>query len=87
MPYLTLQPDFKLFYKIDDYTDPWIEPETVLFIHGANESIDAWRAWVPNMSRRYRMIRIDLRGFGNEPAAERLSDEATGAGHCDCLPA
>lgn len=64
MPYLTLQPDFKLFYKIDDYTDPWIEPETVLFIHGANESIDAWRAWVPHMSRRYRMIRIDLRGFG-----------------------
>ena len=28
-----------------------------------------------------------LRAFGIEPSAERLSDEAAGAGHCDCLPA
>jgi pimeloyl-ACP methyl ester carboxylesterase len=63
MPYLKLN-DCKLFYKIDDYTDPWTEPETVLFIHGANERLEAYNAWVPHMSRRYRMIRYDLRGYG-----------------------
>ena len=58
MPHLKLHPD------IDDYSDPWEAPETVLFIHGANESMDAYRAWVPHVSRRYRMLRFDLRGFG-----------------------
>ena len=63
MPYLEL-PDFKLFYKIDDHTDPWTKPETVLFVHGFTETTEAWHAWVPHFSRRYRMIRIDQRGFG-----------------------
>jgi pimeloyl-ACP methyl ester carboxylesterase len=63
MPYLEL-PDLKLFYKIDDHTDPWTKPETVLFVHGFTETTEAWHAWVPHFSRRYRMIRIDQRGFG-----------------------
>ena len=72
MPYLKLN-DCRLFYKIDDSTDPWTEPETVLFIHGANESLEAYRAWVPHMSRRYRMIRFDLRGFGkSSPVSENF---------------
>lgn len=71
MPYLSLEPGCKLYYRIDDYTDPWVEPETVLFIHGANESLDAWRYWVPNLSRHYRLIRFDLRGFGKStPVSE-----------------
>jgi pimeloyl-ACP methyl ester carboxylesterase len=64
MPYLNLPPDLRLHYRIDDHTDAWTDPETVLFIHGANESLDAYRAWVPHLSRRYRLIRFDLRGFG-----------------------
>ena len=63
MPYLEL-PDCKLFYKIDDHTDPWTRPETVLFVHGFCENTEAWRAWVPHFSRRYRVLRIDQRGFG-----------------------
>ena len=63
MPYLEL-PDLKLFYKIDDHTDPWTKPQTVLFVHGFTETTEAWRAWVPHVSRRYRMVRIDQRGFG-----------------------
>jgi 3-oxoadipate enol-lactonase len=64
MPYLELSPDLKLFYEIDDFTDPWTRPETVLFVHGFAENTAAWRAWVPHFSRRYRVIRIDQRGFG-----------------------
>ncbi|NWG76181.1 MAG: alpha/beta fold hydrolase, partial [Rubrivivax sp.] len=63
MPYLEL-PDCKLYYEIDDHTDPWARPEQVLFVHGFAENTDAWHAWVPHFSRRYRMIRIDQRGFG-----------------------
>jgi pimeloyl-ACP methyl ester carboxylesterase len=67
MPYLDL-PDCKLHYTIDDHTDPWTKPETVLFVHGFTESGEAWRAWVPHFSRDYRVLRIDQRGFGRSGA-------------------
>lgn len=54
----------KLFYTVDDFTDPWRASETVLFVHGLAESGEAWRAWVPHFARRYRVVRVDLRGFG-----------------------
>jgi pimeloyl-ACP methyl ester carboxylesterase len=70
MPYLDL-PDCKLHYKVDDHTDAWTKPDTVLFVHGFTECTEAWRAWVPHFSRRYRMIRIDQRGFGqSSPVAK-----------------
>ncbi len=68
MSFLELSPDFKPFYEIDDYTDPWTRPQTVLFVHGFTETTEAWRAFVPHFSRRYRMIRFDLRGFGQSGA-------------------
>ncbi|MGH8667046.1 MAG: alpha/beta fold hydrolase [Burkholderiales bacterium] len=67
MAYLEL-PDCKLYYVIDDHTDPWTTPETVLFVHGFTESTEAWRAWVPHFSRHYRVLRIDQRGFGRSGA-------------------
>jgi len=70
MPHLEL-PGFKLFYKIDDHTDPWTRPETVVFVHGFTENTEAWRAWVPHFSRRYRMIRYDQRGFGRSGAVAK----------------
>jgi len=33
----------RLFYRIDDYTDPWRTPPTILFVHGLAESGEAWR--------------------------------------------
>lgn len=63
MPYLDL-PDCRLHYKLDDHTDAWTKPDTVLFVHGFTENTEAWRAWVPHFSRRYRVLRIDQRGFG-----------------------
>ena len=64
MPILkrTNKPD--LHYVIDDFTDPWRTPETVLLIHGLAESTDAWRAWMPHFIGRYRCVRVDVRGFG-----------------------
>lgn len=63
MPYLDL-PDCRLFYTIDDHTDPWTRSDSVVFVHGFTESTEAWRAWVPHFSRRYRVVRYDQRGFG-----------------------
>jgi len=72
MPYLEL-PDVKLYYQVDDYTDPWTRSETVVFVHGFTETSEAWRAWVPHFSRRYRMVRIDQRGFGKSgPVAKEF---------------
>lgn len=64
MPYLDLPPDLRLHYEIDDWTDPWTRPQTILLVHGFTENLAAWRAWVPHLARRYRVIRFDQRGFG-----------------------
>ena len=77
MPYVD-RPDCKLFYTVDDHTDPWSTPECVVFVHGFTENTEAWRAWVPYFSRRYRVIRFDQRGFGQSgPVAKdyRLTTE------------
>lgn len=63
MPTLKL-PDMKMHYVVDDFTDPWSKPETILMLHGNAESALAWQAWVPHFARRYRVVRPDRRGFG-----------------------
>jgi pimeloyl-ACP methyl ester carboxylesterase len=37
-------------------------------IHGFTENTDAYRAWVPHLSRNYRVIRFDQLGFGKSSA-------------------
>ena len=64
MPFLKLSNDTRLFYEIDDWTDPWLSPECVVMIHGFTECTQAWRAWVPHLGRGYRLIRFDQPGFG-----------------------
>ncbi len=58
----------RLYYTIDDWTDAWTSPSTVLLIHGFTECGEAWRGWVPHLARHYRVIRVDLRGFGKAGA-------------------
>ena len=60
----TVEPGVELHLEIDDYTDPWSSPDTVLMVHGLAESTLAWRGWVPHLARRHRVARLDLRGFG-----------------------
>ncbi|MBI3042368.1 MAG: alpha/beta hydrolase [Betaproteobacteria bacterium] len=64
MPTHRASPDCELHYVVDDYTDPWRKPETVLMLHGNAESGAAWFAWVPHLARHYRVVRPDMRGFG-----------------------
>src|SRR5689334_11873389 len=71
MPRLQLEPGVELAYRVDDYTDPWREPATVLMIHGNNESNLAWYGWVPHLARHYAVVRPDMRGFGDSTPMPR----------------
>jgi pimeloyl-ACP methyl ester carboxylesterase len=64
MPIFHSAPDLAMYYKVDDFTDPWRTPETVLLLHGNAESGLAWNGWVPTLGRNYRVVRPDMRGFG-----------------------
>src|SRR5213594_2728719 len=64
MPRFEIFPGAELHYVVDDFTDPWMTPETVLLLHGNAESSQAWYAWAPALARRFRVVRPDVRGYG-----------------------
>jgi pimeloyl-ACP methyl ester carboxylesterase len=37
---------------------------TVVLLHGTGSSLHTWDAWTAELSRRYRVVRLDLPGFG-----------------------
>lgn len=57
-------PGVRLYHDEDDYADGWQATDCVLMLHGISESGIAFRSWAPHFSRKYRVIRPDLRGFG-----------------------
>jgi pimeloyl-ACP methyl ester carboxylesterase len=64
MPTMSIDPHQTLYYQDDYFGEPWKAPDTVLLIHGAAESSRAWFAWVRHLSRTFRVLRPDQRGFG-----------------------
>ena len=60
----TLSSGLKLYYQEDWFGEPWLTPEPAVFLHGDLEKGEIWWGWVPRMAQHYRMIRIDLPGFG-----------------------
>ena len=55
MPSFRPTPDLNLHYEVDDFTDPWHRPDTILMLHGNAESGLAWYGWVPALARQYRV--------------------------------
>jgi pimeloyl-ACP methyl ester carboxylesterase len=70
MPVLS-SPGLDLHYEVDDFTDPWRSPETILLLHGNAESGQAWYGWVPTLARHYRTVRPDMRGFARSTPMPR----------------
>jgi len=64
MPTARLDESTLLFYRIDDFTDPWTEPDTVVLHHGMAKNHRLWYAWVPILARHFRVLRFDARGMG-----------------------
>src|SRR5438132_10801358 len=54
----------ELFYTIDDFTDPWTQPETVVLHHGMAKNHKLWYAWIPILAQHCRVVRFDMRGMG-----------------------
>jgi pimeloyl-ACP methyl ester carboxylesterase len=66
----------RIAYTVDDFTDPWRPPQTLLLLHAAMGSSKRWYAAVPPLCRHYRVVRMDLRGHGESqvpPADPPLS--------------
>ena len=66
-PVRSVKDDYKedFFYREDWLGEPWRNPDTVVLIHGNDESSVQWYAWVPRMAQQYRVIRPDLPGLGH----------------------
>ena len=46
------------------YRDEGQGPETIVLLHGTAASLHTWDAWVAALAPRYRVVRLDLPGFG-----------------------
>jgi pimeloyl-ACP methyl ester carboxylesterase len=55
---------FRIAYRVDDFTDPWTTPQTVVLLHAAMGNMQRWYRWVPRLARHFRVVRMDLRGHG-----------------------
>ena len=44
--------------------------KTLLFLHGFGESQKTWRFIVPELAKKYHLIVVDLKGFGESPKVE-----------------
>lgn len=60
----TSRDGMKIAYYVDDFTDPWTRPDTLLLLHAAMGNAQRWFKWVPPLARRYRVVRMELRGHG-----------------------
>ncbi len=67
----------KIAYALDDYTDPWRTPETVILVHAAMGSSQRFYAWVPHLAGEFRVVRIDMRGHGatEVPTRDQLTQD------------
>lgn len=59
----------EMVYYIDDCTDPWKTPETIVMLPGCRKPRQVFYAWIPTLAREYRVIRPHYRGhWGSTPA-------------------
>jgi len=68
MPYVERPDEPRIYYELDDFTDPWKKAPVLLLQHGFARNSRFWFSWVPYLSRFYRVVRPDLRGLGRSSA-------------------
>jgi 3-oxoadipate enol-lactonase len=64
MEHFVARDGLKVSYTVDDFTDPWTKPDTLLLLHAAMGNAQRWFRWVPPLSRKFRVVRMELRGHG-----------------------
>jgi 3-oxoadipate enol-lactonase len=74
LPRVRVAAGIEIAYRIDSFCDGWSQPETVMMLHGIAESGCAFTGWIPRFARHFRVLRPDLRGFGEStPVSEHDS--------------
>ena len=64
MPYVDIDNELRMHYEDDDFSPPWEDSEVILMHHGNAKNSKFWYGWIPVLSSKYRVIRVDGRGFG-----------------------
>nr|WP_255599482.1 alpha/beta hydrolase [Afifella sp. IM 167] len=66
----------RLDYAVDDFSDPWKRSETIVLLHSAMGCKQRFFAWMPILSRHFKVVRLDLRGHGASevPSADKTLD-------------
>ena len=54
----------RIAYYLDDFTDPWTDPPTLIMLHSAMGHSRRFYAMVPPLARHFHVVRMDLRGHG-----------------------
>ena len=61
-----------LYYDLCDLVPAWVDnPQTIVFHHGIAANTHIWADWMPVLASRYRLVRFDMRGFGNSALPPR----------------
>ncbi len=54
-----------LYYDVCNLVPDWVrDPQTIIFHHGIGANTHIWSQWLPVLATRYRLVRFDMRGFG-----------------------
>jgi 3-oxoadipate enol-lactonase len=76
-----------LHYELDDFTDPWRDAPVILLQHGYARSSRFFYNWVPYLSRFYKVVRPDMRGFGQSSREFDLQKDLNVAEYANDLEA
>jgi pimeloyl-ACP methyl ester carboxylesterase len=67
----------RIYFEVIERQAPWVRaPQTVLFLHGIGIDHRMWTKWIAPLADRYRLVLMDMRGFGKStipPADARWS--------------
>ena len=64
-------PSGDLHYEICDLTPAWVEdPQTIIFHHGVAAHVAIWTPWLGVLASKYRLVRFDMRGYGQSAKPE-----------------
>jgi pimeloyl-ACP methyl ester carboxylesterase len=64
VPKVKVDDTLEMFYELDNFSKPWQKPETILLVHGIGGCTTEWFEWMPLLSAKYQVLRVDLRGWG-----------------------
>jgi 3-oxoadipate enol-lactonase len=81
MPKLRVAENIEIFYREDDFTDPWQNRPTLLLQHGNGRSGEFWYRWIPLLSRHFKIVRADMRGVGQSSSVDDLERDIS-IEHC-----